>query len=201
MRFFSAGAVLVLALGGCARTRPVVQADSLPAEAARPAPRRETPPAAGARLLVRPRAACADALPPSELLTDNLMSTSLSALGEIVAASKTGPGGKGSAPTAGYVTFRYEVEVIRPLYGAPPPERLVLLQRAEADFEPEPVGTLLLFSACASSAGTVYEPDVGYVFPVVPACRAEAEEHGIAAAKRVRGAALAARSVEAACKR
>lgn len=129
------------------------------------------------------------------MLTDNLATTRMSALGEIVASSKTGPGGRGPAPTRGYVNFRYEVEVVRWLHGQGA-DRLVLLQTAEADIEPKPPGTLLLFSACTSSGGEAYEPDVGYVFPVDPSCRGEAEAIGTSAAKRVRPSTSSASACE-----
>lgn len=137
-------------------------------------------------------AACVSDLPPADLVKDNLGSTSMTGLAEIVRSSATGPGGKGPAPKTGYVNLRYEVRVLSWFAGGGA-ERLVLDQTAEAGFTPKAAGTLLFFSACASKTdpGAAYEPDVGYFFPVDPACRDQAEALGAkakASAKTKRGA-------------
>ncbi|MBN9163314.1 MAG: hypothetical protein BGO98_21845 [Myxococcales bacterium 68-20] len=182
-------ALALLAASACARELPLVQAPVAatlaPVRDASPSPVPPPSDVAGRSRPEGPSAACTSALPALDLLTDNLATTRMSALGEIVASSKTGPGGRGPAPTRGYVTFRYEVEVVRWLRGQGA-DRLVLLQTAEADLEPKPPGTLLLFSACTSSSGDAYEPDVGYFFPVDPSCRDDAEALGTTATKRVR---------------
>ncbi len=170
-----------------------VDASAPPADAAPAAPAPTASAAPAAR-------SCTDALPPDDMLVGNFASTSVSAIGVITAATKTGPDGKGPPPSTGYVGFRYLVRVDRWLAGTGP-DQIVLHQRAEADFDPRPPGTVLVFSACTTSPGNGYEPDVGYFFPVHPECRAEAESRALGAAKRVRGSALAAKKAGSACKR
>jgi hypothetical protein len=125
-------------------------------------------------------------LPPLEMLKNNIADTHVSGLAEIVASTKTALGGATPAPTTGYVNVRYDLHVLRWLAGTGPTQ-LVLHQGADADFQPPGPGELLFFSACTSTSpadGSVYEPDVGYVFAVDPGCRAEADKGGETAAKR-----------------
>lgn len=96
---------------------------------------------------------------------------------------RTGTDGKTPAPTTGYVHKVYELRVVKWISGTGA-EKLVLRQGAEADGKQLSPGGLLFFSACPAKDGSVWEPDVGYVFPVDPSCRAEVEKMGEAAAKR-----------------
>jgi hypothetical protein len=122
-------------------------------------------------------------MPPVDMLRDNIGSTAMSGLAEIVTSKKTSLDGKTPAPTTGYVNVRYEVRVLRWFSGSGP-DQLVLHQGAEAQFSPRGPGELLFFSACALAPGEATEPDVGYFFPIDPACRATAEKRGESAAKR-----------------
>ena len=193
-------ALLGASLAGCAREAPptVAPGASVPAPAPTPpapsssiaarAPEPASPvapPSADAGSSTADPARCEGELPPADLLRDNIASTAMTGLAEIVAATKTSLDGTSPAPSSGYVTFRYDVRVLRWLSGAGP-DRLVLRQGAEAPGTPQRPGRLLFFSACASADGSAYEPDVGYFFPVDAACRADAEALGEAAAKRAR---------------
>jgi hypothetical protein len=126
---------------------------------------------------------CEDDFPKADMIRDNIADTSITGIGEIVAASRTGTDGKTPAPTSGYVTNVYELRVVKWLSGTGA-EKLVLKQGAEAEIKQLAPGRLLFFSACSSKDGTAWEPDVGYVFPVDAECRAEVEKMGEAAAKR-----------------
>lgn len=131
------------------------------------------------------------------MVKDNVAATNVTGLGEIVASSKVALDGTSPAPTTGYVTFRYEVRVLRWFSGTGP-ERLVLSQGAEAPSTPYAKGRLMFFSGCASNPpGAVGEPDVGYFFSIDPACRANAETLGETAARRANvGAKHRARACE-----
>ena len=124
-------------------------------------------------------------LPPTDMVRGNLGTTDLSGLAEIVASSKLALDRKSPPPSTGYVSFRYEVKVLKWFSGTGA-EHMVLWQGAEADFNPAKGGALLFFSACKSSDASFHEPDVGYFFPLEPACRTEAEALGADAAKKVR---------------
>lgn len=198
---------LVLVVMGCGSREapPVMAAPEVASVAPAPSP---VPPASAVRapssvttgapiVAPPPAASCDDALPPEDLLRGNVVETSMTGLGEIVASSKLGPDGKSPAPSRGYVLFRYEVRVLEWFSGSGP-ETMVLEQRAEADFDPRAPGHLLFFSACRGDAeGIAYEPDVGYFFPVAPECREHADRRARAAAKR----AGPKRKTLAACKR
>lgn len=121
------------------------------------------------------------------MLRDNIASTQLSGIAEIVASSITSLNGTTPAPTTGYVNLRYEVRVLRWLSGSGP-DTLVLHQGAEAGATPARPGRLLVFSACTSKTaiGGAYEPDVGYFFHLDPQCLAAVETHAETAAKRAR---------------
>ncbi|MBX3188959.1 MAG: hypothetical protein KF819_18205 [Labilithrix sp.] len=169
----------------CGAPPPVVVAPATstpPPATAAPAPAAPTAVAAPVAT-APPRASCE--LPPLEMLRENFAATSMSGIAEVVASSKTSLDGKTPPPTKGYVNFRYELRVLRWLSGSGP-EHLVLRQGAEAEATPQGRGGLLFFSACSSADGSAYEPDVGYVFPLDPSCRADAEMLGDSAAKRVR---------------
>lgn len=133
----------------------------------------------------KPAPAVTCELPPLALLRDNITTTRMSGIAEIVASSKTGLDGRTPAPTTGYINLRYELKVVRWLSGGAG-ERLVLKQGAEAPGSPQAAGRLMLFSACASSDGTAYEPDVGYVFSVDPACAAELDKLADVAVKHAK---------------
>lgn len=122
---------------------------------------------------------CEDDFPKGEMIRDNIADTSVSGIAEIVGASRR------AQPTGstGYVNNLYELKVLKWVSGTGS-EKQVLSQGAEADFKPHAPGTVLFFSACMSKDGAMSEPDVGYVFPVDPSCRAEVEKMGEAAAKR-----------------
>lgn len=127
-------------------------------------------------------------LPPGDLVRDNIAATNVTGLAEIVASSKVGLDGKSPAPSSGYVTFRFEVRVLR-WFSGNGPERMILTQGAEAGSTPAAPGRLLFFSACAvGDAGVdrAVEPDVGYFFPLDAACRSQAEAAGENAARRAK---------------
>jgi hypothetical protein len=190
-----------LALAGCARAAPEaappvptapltavvaappasapVTASAADASTAAPAPKPDAAP--------RPATAgrCTGDLPPAEHVRDNMQVTHVAGLAEIVSATKTGTDGKTPAPTSGYAHVRYEVRVLR-WFAGQGPERRVLVQGVEAESIPRAPGSLLFFTACTGADATAFEPDVGHFFSVDPACRAEAEALGDAAAKRAR---------------
>lgn len=143
--------------------------DGAPAPAA-PAPRARRP------------ADCEEALPPLDLLRDNIATTEISGLAEILESKKTALDGTSPPPTTGLVSLRYTVRVLRWFAGSGP-EQLVLTQGAEAEFEPAAPGRLLFFSACVSPAGSAWSPDVGYFFTLHPECGPDAEKRAEAAAK------------------
>jgi len=140
----------------------------------------------GASPPVKDGRSCGGQLPPHDLWKDNVPTTEMSGLAEITSSKKTDVDGTSPPPATGYVTFHYEVRVVR-WFAGNGKEHMVLRQNAEADFDPAPAGRFILFSACGAPDGAGYEPDVGYFFPIDTACRPEAEAMGEAAAKRVRG--------------
>lgn len=150
---------------------------------AAPPPKAAAPDAAATAPPRAEPASCSDALPPAEMVADNMGATSVTAIGEIVASATAASGGSG-APQ-GYTNLRYDVRVVRWVRGSGP-ERIVVLQGVEAGTSPRPPGELLFFSACTSDDGSFYEPDVGYLFPAAPACRAELEALASAAAERAK---------------
>ena len=117
------------------------------------------------------------------MIAQNIADTAVTGIGEIVAVSRKGTDGKTPAPTSGYVNNVYELKVLTWLSGTGA-EKVILVQGAEAEIKPLAAGDLLFFSACSAKDGHLSEPDVGYVFPIDPACRAEAEKMGDTAAKK-----------------
>jgi hypothetical protein len=117
--------------------------------------------------------------PSASVIRDNIADTSVTGIAEIVGASRTGQ------PTgaSGYVNNHYDLKVLKWLSGKGS-EKQVLSQGAETSIKPYAPGTILFFSACMAKDGEISEPDVGYVFPIDSACRAEIEKMGEAAAKR-----------------
>lgn len=111
------------------------------------------------------------------MIRDNIADTAVTGIGEVVAVSRQPTG------ASGYVNNQYELKVVKWLSGTGS-EKQTLWQGAEEAIKPLPPGSLLLFSACMTKDGTMSEPDVGYVFSIDPACRAEVEKMGEAAAKR-----------------
>jgi len=185
-------AVLVPILCACAQSAspapslsapavPMVSAPLVPAQApsALPLGSVSVPPPAP----TKPPAQCS--LPPTDMVLGNLGATDSSGLAEIVASSKMALDRKSPAPSTGYVSFRYEVRILKWFAGTGP-EHMVLWQGAEADFNPAKAGKLLFFSACKSSDASFHEPDVGYFFALEPDCRTEAEALGAEAAKKAR---------------
>jgi hypothetical protein len=180
-------ALAALSLLACTRDAPptVAPAVAVEPDAAAPSPSRAPPaaqPVADAGTTTTAPASCKASLPPADLVRDNVAATAMSGLAEIVASTKTGLDGGTPAPRTGYVSFRYEVRVLRWFTGAGP-ERIVLSQGAEAESTPQPPGRLLFFSACAAADGSAYEPDVGYFFAVDAVCRADVEALAEPAAK------------------
>lgn len=116
-----------------------------------------------------------ESMPPIDLVVDNIAATELSGIAEIESAEVTGTDGSRPAPTTGYVHLRYRVSVIAQFSG-PRREQLRLTQGAEAGFKPRDVGSLLFFSGCADGSDGVYEPDVGYFFPLEPGCVSQLED-------------------------
>lgn len=132
-----------------------------------------------------PAAECAASLPPIGMVTDNVRATAMSGIAEVVASSKTALDGKSPAPATGYVRFRYEVHVVRWLSGRSADD-LVLYQGAEAPASPRGPGQLLVFNVCRARDGSWHEPDVGYLFPVDPSCRADLDALADVVEKRTR---------------
>lgn len=123
-------------------------------------------------------------MPPADLIVDNVAATEITALGEITAARVTATDGSTPAPTTGYVHVHYEVDILKQFTGERL-ERMRLVQGVEAGFKPRQPGTLLFFSACLSTDGSAYEPDVGYFFSVTPECQKQVSELATLGAKNL----------------
>jgi hypothetical protein len=179
---------------GCARPAPaeplvVAPADPPPARSTSSADAgtSEPPPARPPPVASATREDRSCELPPADMLRDNFAATRISGIGEILTSGKTGLGGTTPAPSTGYINFRFEVRVVRWFVGSGP-EKMVLIQGAEATSTPAAPGRFLFFSACTLPDGSGAEPDVGYFFPVEPECVGEAQTLGEASAKRARTA-------------
>src|SRR5690606_16146394 len=122
----------------------------LPACSSRPPQTSPSNTAATTEAPAQPAAPCADDMPDAEMIESTLLSTEMTGLAEIIEAKALALDGTSPAPSTGLLNVHYQVRVLRWFVGTGP-ETMTLVQGAEAGWKPHAAGTLLLFSACASS--------------------------------------------------